>query len=390
VKLVVEADDTETRAAIARRKSRIPIEVIIVPDAGPRTKPKALNVALPFARGSFTVIYDAEDRPDAGQLRSALQAFAAAGDDLACVQASLCIDNTSDSWLAGLFTAEYAGQFDVFMPGIAALHLPLPLGGSSNHFRTATLRKLGGWDAFNVTEDADLGMRLCRFGYRAAMIDSTTYEEAPARFSPWLRQRTRWFKAWMQTWLVHMREPRRLMSNLGPSGFFAFQLIVGGNALAALIHPLFLAGLIYGVLAGAPMWESGAGAGAILVGLYGAVVVAGYAASATLACVGLARRGLLRSAWVLVLTPLHWLLLSLAAWRALIQLIVAPHRWEKTEHGLAQSSRLASRTSQALSSLERYLSRLLVMELPAELAPGREPYLTYISAVPRRTRPASA
>ncbi len=120
------------------------------------------------------------------------------------------------------------------------------------------------------------------------------------------------------------------------------------------------------------------------------MVVAGYAASAILACVGLARRGLLRSAWVLVLTPLHWLLLSLAAWRALIQLVVAPCRWEKTEHGLAQSSRLASRTSQALSSLERYLSRLLVMELPAELAPGREPYLTYISAVPRRTRPASA
>ena len=198
VKLVVEGDDAETRAAIERCASRIPIEVLVVPAAGPRTKPKALNVALPFVRGAFTVIYDAEDRPEAGQLRRALQAFVGAGEELACVQACLAIDNTSDSWLARLFTGEYAGQFDVFLPGIAALRLPLPLGGSSNHFRTATLRELGGWDAYNVTEGADLGMRLARFGYRTAIIDSTTYEEAPAQFLPWLRQRTRWFKGWMR------------------------------------------------------------------------------------------------------------------------------------------------------------------------------------------------
>ena len=204
--------------AIAARNSRMPITVITVPTLGPRTKPKALNVALPFARGTFTVIYDAEDRPEPNQLRRALQAFRAGGDDLACVQARLCIDNTADSWLARLFTAEYAGQFDVFLPGLAALHLPLPLGGSSNHFDTATLREVGGWDPYNVTEDADLGMRLARFGYRSEMIDSTTYEEAPAHFGSWLRQRTRWFKGWMQTWLVHMRQPRRLLRDLGPAG----------------------------------------------------------------------------------------------------------------------------------------------------------------------------
>lgn len=194
--VAVEADDHETRAAIDGRKGRIPVTVIPVPGAGPRTKPKALNVALPFARGTFTVVYDAEDRPEQDQLRRALQAFRAGGDDLACVQARLSIDNTADSWLARFFTAEYAGQFDVFLPGLAALRLPLPLGGSSNHFYTATLRDVGAWDPYNVTEDADLGMRLARFGYRSAMIDSTTYEEAPAQFGPWLRQRTRWFKGW--------------------------------------------------------------------------------------------------------------------------------------------------------------------------------------------------
>ena len=147
--------------------------------------------------------------------------------------------------LTRLFTAEYAAQFDVFLGGLAALDLPLPLGGSSNHFATAVLREVGGWDAWNVTEDADLGMRLARFGYRSGVIASTTYEEAPARLGPWLRQRTRWFKGWMQTWLVHMRAPVRLWRDLGAAGFWTFQLVVGGNVLSALVHPLFAANLAY-------------------------------------------------------------------------------------------------------------------------------------------------
>jgi glycosyltransferase XagB len=174
--LAVEADDGDTQVAIAARTSRMPITIVAVPAAGPRTKPKALNVALPFARGSFTVIYDAEDRPEPDQLRHALEAFRTGGEKLACVQARLCIDNTDDSWLTRMFTAEYAGQFDVFLGGLAALHLPLPLGGSSNHFRTAILRGIGAWDAYNVTEDADLDMRLASLDYRAGLIASTTYE----------------------------------------------------------------------------------------------------------------------------------------------------------------------------------------------------------------------
>jgi cellulose synthase/poly-beta-1,6-N-acetylglucosamine synthase-like glycosyltransferase len=351
--VAVEADDRDTRAAIAARNGRIPITVIAVPAGEPRTKPKALNVALPFAHGTFTVIYDAEDRPEPDQLRRAVQAFRAGGDDLACVQARLCIDNTADSWLTRLFTAEYAGQFDVFLPGLAALGLPLPLGGSSNHFYTATLRQMRGWDPYNVTEDADLGMRLARFGYRADVMNSTTFEEAPANFDAWLRQRTRWFKGWMQTWLVHMRQPYRLLRDLGPSGFLTFHLIVGGSALAALVHPLFVAGLIYYCASGdAPLWNGDGHAP--LAWLYAATVAIGYFTSAFLGWLGLMRRGLLADAWVLLLTPLHWLLLSLAAWRALYQLAVAPYAWEKTEHGLAKSSRLAARLTQSLLDLELY------------------------------------
>ena len=249
--IAVEADDRETHAAIAARNSRMPITVVAVPAQGPRTKPKALNVALPFARGNFTVIYDAEDRPEPNQLRRALQAFETAANNLPACRRACASTTRADSWLARLFTAEYAGQFDVFLPGLAASRLPLPLGGSSNHFHTTALREIGGWDPYNVTEDADLGMRLARFGRRAGVIDSTTYEEAPAQFGPWLRQRTRWFKGWMQTWAVHMRQPIRLLRDLGLPAFLR-PAIVGGNVLAALVHPLFMAALIYSVASGAP------------------------------------------------------------------------------------------------------------------------------------------
>ncbi|MGH6683912.1 MAG: glycosyltransferase family 2 protein, partial [Pseudolabrys sp.] len=356
--IAVEADDRETRAAITARANRTPITVIPVPAEGPRTKPKALNVALPFARGTFTVVYDAEDRPEPDQLRQALQIFRTSGDDLGCVQARLCIDNSADSWLAKLFTAEYAGQFDVFLPGLAALGLPIPLGGSSNHFRTATLREIGGWDPYNVTEDADLGMRLARFGLRSRMIDSTTHEEAPAHFGPWVRQRTRWFKGWMQTWLVHMRKPGRLLRDLGPAGFVTFQLIVGGNVLAALVHPLFIVALIYSLINGDAISRDDGTTVAVLGVVYGANVVIGYLASAFLGWLGLLRRGLSSIAWVLLLTPLHWLLLSLAAWRALCQLTFAPYTWEKTEHGLAKSSRRSADITRSLLQLERHLSAL--------------------------------
>jgi len=372
VVIAVEADDHETRAAIDTRKHRLPITVIPVPAQGPRTKPTALNIALPFARGTFTVIYDAEDRPETNQLRQALQAFRAGAGDLGCVQARLCIDNSADSWLAQLFTAEYAGQFDVFLPGLATLRLPIPLGGSSNHFRTATLREVGGWDPFNVTEDADLGMRLARFGWQSSVIESTTYEEAPAQIGPWLRQRTRWFKGWMQTWLVHMRQPGRLLRDLGPAGFLAFQLIVGGNALAALVHPLFMGALVYSLASGPAMWRSDSASIDILAAVYGASVVIGYLTSAFLGWLGLLRRGLLPMAWVLLLTPVHWLLLSLAAWRALYQLVVAPYAWEKTEHGLAKSSRRNANLTRSLIELERHLSALQEAgELPT-LVPDSE------------------
>jgi cellulose synthase/poly-beta-1,6-N-acetylglucosamine synthase-like glycosyltransferase len=209
------------------------------------------------------------------------------------------------------------------------------------------LRAVDGWDPYNVTEDADLGMRLARFGFGAAVIGSTTYEEAPAYVRPWIRQRTRWFKGWMQTWLVHMRHPVRLARDLGLGGFLTFQLVVGGTVLSALVHPIFIAMFSYAVATNT-LFPVGADlASAALAALCGGALTAGYLTSATLGLIGLKRRGLLRHGWVLLLMPVHWLLLSAAAWRGLWQLVRDPYRWEKTAHGLARTSRLAAQTGAA-------------------------------------------
>lgn len=342
IKFVIEADDLQTRAAIAKLGPMPNVQVIIAPTIGPKTKPKALNCALTFARGTFITVFDAEDRPDPGQLRGALDVFRTHGPDVACVQASLCIDNTADGWLPRMFTAEYAGQFDVFLQGFSNFEMPLPLGGSSNHFRTSVLREAGGWDPYNVTEDADLGFRLARFGYRSVMFPSTTYEEAPARFGAWLRQRSRWMKGWMQTWSVHMRSPRQLWRDAGPGGFFTLNILVGGNVLTALAHPLLLGEIL--LRSAMSLFDDSISSFFTkpFIELYLATIAAGYLTTVIIGMIGLAKRNLLSEAWILLFTPVYWICLSIAAWRALYQLLTEPYRWEKTEHGLARHSRIAA------------------------------------------------
>lgn len=338
--LALEPDDLATRAAVARLGHIPNLQIVLAPNAGPQTKPKALNYALPFVRGTFVAVYDAEDEPEPDQLRAALAAFSVHGPDVACVQASLCITNGDDGWLARTFTAEYAGQFDIFLQGASRLRLPLPLGGSSNHFRTDVLHASGAWDAYNVTEDADLGLRLARLGWHSVMFPSTTREEAPAFIMMWLRQRTRWMKGWMQTWAVHMRAPIKLYRDIGWRGFVSINLLVGGNVLGALAYPCLLGGLAFKAAqyaVGERMnfvqgWTDDLHLAAMLSGLL-VTVITGLA--------GLQRRKLLRHAWVLTLTPLYWLALSAAAWRALWQFVVNRYHWEKTEHGLARNHHAA-------------------------------------------------
>jgi len=336
IKFVLEPDDHQTWAALTKLPLGPTFTLVAAPRDGPRTKPKALNAALPLIRGSYVAVFDAEDRPEPDQLKKAVQAFRKGSAKLACVQARLVIDNTKNSWFTRMFAAEYAALFDLFLPGIAAWRLPLPLGGSSNHFCTEILVGAGAWDPFNVTEDADLGMRLARLGYHTSIIDSATYEEAPRSFMPWLRQRTRWFKGWMQTWLVHMRNPLQLWRDLGPSGFLTFQLVIGGAILAATVHGIFAVALGWQI---ASDWLStgrfGLGDGHVAK-LHTTTLVVGYLISGLLAFTGLVCRRIIPCAWALVFMPIYWLLLSVAAWRALLQLITDPYKWEKTTHCLAR------------------------------------------------------
>ena len=335
IKLVLEASDRETIAAARRLRLPGSFELVIVPELAPRTKPKALNYALPLARGEYVAIYDAEDRPEPGQLRRALDAFRAGPPNLAAVQARLGLYNACDNFLTRQFTVEYCALFDGLLPALDRFALPIPLGGTSNHFRAAALKWLMAWDPFNVTEDADLGIRLARSGYRCAMLGSTTYEEAPAGFMSWLRQRTRWLKGYMQTWLVHMRDPAALWRELGPRGFLAFQIMVAGTVLSALAHPWFYAFAGFDLatrgLLGLP--ESPLGWPFWLIACFNLSM--GYLASMALGALALRRRGYAGLLRQIPLMPVYWLLISAAAYRALWQFAFARFEWEKTEHGLA-------------------------------------------------------
>jgi glycosyltransferase XagB len=325
IQILVEADDVDTILAAIGRSTARHVRVVMVPAAEPRTKPKALNVGLARARGEYLVVYDAEDRPHPTQLRAALGAFAQGGPQLACVQAPLAIDNARAAWISSHFAAEYAIQFGQILPFLARLGLPLPLGGTSNHFRVDALRASGGWDPFNVTEDADLGYRLAREGWRCGVIEPATWEEAPITLKAWISQRTRWIKGHMQTWLVLMREPFKAMREMGVLAFLSLHLVLGAGFAAAFLHAplafMFLVALLtpYGAIGPADL----------------ALAACGYAAAMLAAARATARCNDENHARAALTMAAYWPLASIAALRALAGLMFRPHSWTKTTHGVS-------------------------------------------------------
>ncbi|MEM7300986.1 MAG: glycosyltransferase family 2 protein [Pseudomonadota bacterium] len=338
IKLICESDDAETIAALERAVPGPPFEIVRVPAASPRTKPKALNYALPLCTGDLLVLYDAEDRPHKLQLKEAWSAFATSDSSLACVQAPLIIDNPKESWFSKQFTLEYCGLFDGLLPVLARWRALLPLGGTSNHFRTRALRKVGAWDPYNVTEDADLGIRLARMGYSCGTIRLPTYEEAPITFAVWIKQRSRWFKGWLQTWLVHLRNPAQLFRDLGLRNYLIFHFLISGMIFSAISHIFFLVSLsiiTYMLLTtdGQNVWLTG------LFAIDFINIVLGYMAFGILAWRALPVRKLSHLRTHLIGIPAYWLLISLGAWRALWQLLRDPFTWEKTPHGASKRRR---------------------------------------------------
>ena len=328
IKIIVEEFDTNLRRALQKFALPPHIEVIVVPQGQPQTKPRALNYALQFCRGSLLTIYDAEDVPEPNQLREVALKFNSSDEKLACLQAQLTSYNPNENWLTRQFTVEYATLFGLILPALAARNLPLALGGTSNHFRTHILRKIGGWDPYNVTEDADLGLRLARLGFRTGVVDSLTYEEASTQFANWMRQRARWIKGFMQTWLVHMRNPVRTGRELGPTGFWALQALTAGIFVSALFHP-FLMTLTIWLLVENPFHVS------VTTMLNLEVFVLGYGVAMLAGAKALRQRGLSGWWFTIATMPFYWLLMSIAAWLALWQFAFAPFKWNKTEHGLS-------------------------------------------------------
>jgi cellulose synthase/poly-beta-1,6-N-acetylglucosamine synthase-like glycosyltransferase len=344
VKLLLEEGDAGTRSAVAALDLPGWITPVVVPDGAPRTKPRAMNFALDFAKGEIVGILDAEDRPEPGQLRQVAGHLMTAPPEVACAQCQLSYYNATENWITRCFQIEYSIWFDVLLRGFQRLGLPIPLGGTSVYFRRSALKRLGGWDAHNVTEDADLGMRLARRGMRCAVLRSVTLEEANCRAGPWIRQRSRWLKGYLLTWLSHMRAPVRLWRDLGARGFLCLNVLFLGAAVTYLAMPLFWLSVIGGAITGKTIWGEAMPDWALWpLGLslaIGQVVMLG---CAVLAMMRRGSPGLL--IWVPVL-PFYWTLGAVAAWKALIEMVWAPYYWDKTMHGISRVFSQAKEKSQ--------------------------------------------
>jgi glycosyltransferase XagB len=335
IKIILEENDKAMHLAVSRFDLPDYFDVIVVPTGKPQTKPRALNYAMQFARGTLLTIYDSEDIPQPNQLRLAAAQLAAADENVACLQAALQFYNPYQNWLTRQFAAEYAALFHVALPALAAYKVPLPLGGTSNHFKTSALDAVGGWDAFNVTEDADLGIRLARYGYQTSILHSSTFEEANPEIWNWMKQRRRWLKGFLQTWLVHNRNPFLLLKEVGPKGFCVVQCMTLGVFLSSLLHPILL------LVTAWNLWPTRLAAtleqpwGAEITAFSLSILLLGYGSGLMLSARGLQRIGIEDWGRIVASIPLYWLLMSAAAWLALWDFCVAPYHWHKTKHGLS-------------------------------------------------------
>ncbi|PVA06532.1 glycosyltransferase family 2 protein [Thalassorhabdomicrobium marinisediminis] len=329
--LVLEADDYTTQAALSGAQLPHWMRAIHVPLGTLQTKPRALNYALSFAKGSIIGVYDAEDAPAPDQLHVVADRFARCAPDVACLQGQLDFYNSHSNWLARCFTIEYAAWFRIILPGLERLGLVIPLGGTTLFFRRDVLEDLGGWDAHNVTEDADLGIRLARHGYRTEIIETVTQEEANARAWPWVKQRSRWLKGYAITYGVHMRAPRRLWRELGPWRFFGVQLLFAGTISQFLLAPLLWS--FWLMLLGLPHPLTGVLSFPVAMtfaGLFLASEVIGISVSALAVVIG-GKRDMVK--WTPTL-HFYFPLAALAAYKGVFELATRPFYWDKTSHGI--------------------------------------------------------
>jgi cellulose synthase/poly-beta-1,6-N-acetylglucosamine synthase-like glycosyltransferase len=345
IKLVLEEHDRETIAAAKALSLDATFEIVRVPKSHPQTKPKACNYALRLARGQYLTIYDAEDQPEPDQLKKAIVAFRKLGPQTACIQAHLNYFNAEENWLTRMFTLEYSLWFDMFLPSLDRLRVPIPLGGTSNHFDLQKLREVGAWDPFNVTEDADLGLRFAAMGYHVGVVNSVTLEEANSAVANWIRQRSRWIKGYIQTWLVNMRHPIQLLKKVGWRGFVSFQLLVGGTILSGLIYPWLVIPFVIWMLTRTTLMGPFFPAPILAISSFNLII--GNSCLVYLSMLAVAKRKHRKLLPYALTVPGYWALQSVAAYKGLWQLVKNPFFWEKTDHGISKYTQ--SEITRALS-----------------------------------------
>ena len=334
IKLLIEEDDDKTLNAVRELSFPAIFEVIVVPFHMPKTKPKACNYGLHFSRGKYLTIYDAEDIPDTDQLKKVVSMFNKLPSSFICVQSALNYYNRNENFLTRMFTLEYSYWFDYMLPGLDTLDIPIPLGGTSNHFKLENLVELGAWDPFNVTEDADLGVRAYIKGYKIAVVNSTTYEEANNEPFNWIRQRSRWIKGYMQTYLVHMRNPVALLRKLGLRGFLGFSFFIGATPLTFLVYPfllgIFICYLVFDLSSIRTLFPDWV----LFMSIFNLMV--GNILMIYINMMAVFKRRFYELILFSIANPIYWLMHSAAAFKGLYQLIVKPFYWEKTNHGLSK------------------------------------------------------
>ena len=334
IKLIIEEDDDKTLDAVRNLDFPAIFEVIVVPYHMPKTKPKACNYALHFAKGEYLTIYDAEDVPDTDQLKKVVALFNKLPEDYICIQSALNYFNRNENFLTRMFTLEYSYWFDYMLPGLDTLDIPIPLGGTSNHFKIEHLVELGAWDPFNVTEDADLGLRAYAKGYKVAIVNSTTYEEANNEPFNWIRQRSRWIKGYMQTYLVHMRNPVTLWRKLGWKGFLGFNFFIGATPVTFLVYPLLLAIFIMYLVFDLSTIRTLFPDWVLFMSIFNLMV--GNILMIYVNMIAVFKRRFYELILFSIANPIYWLMHSIAAYMGLYELIVKPFYWQKTNHGISK------------------------------------------------------
>jgi cellulose synthase/poly-beta-1,6-N-acetylglucosamine synthase-like glycosyltransferase len=340
VKLLIEEDDDKTLNAVRNLDFPANFETIVVPFHMPKTKPKACNYGLHFCRGEYLAIYDAEDVPDSDQLKKCVVLFRKLPSEFVVLQGALNYFNKNENMLTRMFTLEYTYWFDYMLPGLMSLDIPIPLGGTSNHFKFDKLMELGGWDPFNVTEDADLGVRVFEKGFKVGIVNSTTLEEANNEPFNWIRQRSRWIKGYMQTTLVHMRNPARLIRRIGWKGFLGFNFFIAGTSITFLLYPILLSFLLIYAIVKLTFVASLFPDWVLYIATFN--LVAGNTMMIYVNMLSVFKRRYYELILFGALNPLYWIMHSIAAYKGLWQLIYKPFYWEKTNHGLTKLSSSAN------------------------------------------------